>query len=449
MKTLIRNGRLALEDRLETGDVLLQGEKILAVGGRVAEPVDRVIDASGCYVLPGLIDFHVHMDDRIGAFELADSYESGSRIAIQNGITTLCSFVTQGAGESLVNALERARGKAFRATHGDLLWHLTPTTFADDDWRQMERLVALGYRTFKFYTTYKDAGIFADSARLEEVFRRLGPLGVRFLVHCEDDALMAELPLAGMDLSQPTSHAKLRPEAAERSAVEAMVTLAHRTGVSLHVVHVSTAGAAKCLAESRSETDLSCETCPQYLWLDEGWLAREDGHRWLCSPPLREERDLFRGLAQEGVFDLIATDHCAFRRGDKDAWDHRDVRTAANGIAGLGALPHLAWRLWEGDPDRAAMEVARRLSRNPAILAGIGHRKGSIQPGLDADLVVLNFLDRPQSLISSHADTHETYPGFTTTLNFQHVLLRGDPKVADGILLHSETPTGQMLQAQP
>jgi len=450
MTTLVRNGRVVLDEGIEPLDIFVEDGRIAALLAPGSEArADQVIDASGCYVLPGFIDFHVHLDDRIGTFYLADTYESGSRVALLNGITTLCSFVTQGSGETLLQALNTARRKAEGTSHADLLWHLTPTRFEPADWAALERLATTGYRTFKFYTTYKPAGIFADAERLDEVFRRLEPLGARFLVHCEDDDLMAGVDVAGLDLHRPGSHGRLRPERAELLAVEALLDLAAHRGVPLHVVHVSTVAAAEALVLARGTVDVTCETCPQYLWLEDTWLDRKDGHRWLCSPPLRGDRPRFRELAKAGAFDLLATDHCAFSRQDKDAWDSRDVRTAANGIAGLGALPHLAWRLWEDEPDRAALELAHRLSRNPALRAGIADRKGALRPGLDADLVVLDPNGPERPVVSSLSDTYETYPGFTSRLAFRHVLLRGERVAALGSLLRPETPAGILLQPQP
>jgi dihydropyrimidinase len=450
MKTLVRHGRAVLPEGIEPLDILVEDGQIAALlpPGTTAV-ADQMIDAAGCYVLPGFIDFHVHLDDRIGPFYLADTYGSGSRVALQNGITTLCSFVTQGAEESLIQALNTARRKAHGTTHTDVLWHLTPTRFEGEDWTNLEALAATGYRTYKFYTTYQAAGIFADQQRLDEVFRRLGPLGARFLVHCEDDDVMAAVDAEHLDLSAPGTHGRLRPEFAELLAVEALLDLALHRRVPLHVVHVSTVTAAEILLRARGSADVTCETCPQYLWLDETWLDRPDGHRWLCSPPLRGSRERLRELARAGAFDLLATDHCAFRKQDKDAWDHRDVRTAANGIAGLGALPHLAWKLWADTPDRAALELAKRLSQNPARRAGIEDRKGALRVGLDADLVVLDPTGPETPLVSSLADVHETYPGFTSNLTFRHVLLRGEPVAADGRLLHPQSPTGILLQPQP
>jgi len=446
MKTLVRNGRVATEGRLEQVDLLIEGERIVALGRFEGLEADRVIDARGLFVLPGFLDFHTHIADRIGRFELADGYPSGSEVAVRNGITTLCTFVTQGAGESLPAALRRAQAKAAGATHADLLWHLTPTAYEAGDLDDQGNLARGGFRTWKFYTTYRAAGLYCDPARLEDNFRRLGPLGVRILMHCEDDACLCGVDPGSLDLARASAHGLLRPGAAEAHSVEDLVALASRSGAPLHVVHVSTSEAAQRLAEARTRGDVTCETCPQYLWLDETWLARPDGHRWICSPPLRDRREAFRALARQGAFDLLATDHCAFRAADKDDWDGRDVRTVANGLGGIGALPHLAWRLWAEDPERAALELALRLSRNPARCAGVEDRKGDLRPGLDADLVLLDPAGPERPLRSSLSDAYETYPGFSSPLAIREVLLRGRTVARDGALEPGGAFRGRALQ---
>lgn len=446
MRTLVRNGRVATGGRLESLDLLIEDSRIAALGQFQGVRVDREIDATGHFVLPGFIDFHTHIADRIGRFELADGYGSGTGIAARKGITTVCTFVTQGSGETLPDALRRAQGKAAGACHADVLWHLTPTAYGEEDLADQRELVAAGYLTWKFYTTYRAAGLYCDPARLEEIFRRLGPLGARILMHCEDDACLCGVDPAALDLARASSHALLRPGEAEAHSVEELLALAAKLEVPLHVVHVSTVEAAERLMEARGRMDVTCETCPQYLWLDDGWLAREDGHRWVCSPPLRDRREAFRALARSGAFDLLATDHCAFRAADKDAWDGRDVRTVANGLAGIGALPHLAWRLWEQDPERAALELALRLSLNPSRRAGIADRKGDLLPGRDADLVLLSPTGPEQPLRSSLSDSHETYPGFTSSLAIREVLLRGETVAREGTLLAGGAFRGRPLQ---
>jgi dihydropyrimidinase len=449
MRTLVRNGRAALPDRIQDADILVQDGRIAAVGRLGDAQADRVIDATGCYVLPGLMDFHTHVDDQIGRFYLADGYESGTRVALQNGITTLCTFVTQGPDESLVQAMHRARGKAEGHSHCDVLWHLTPTRFEAPDLRALETLLAAGYRTFKLYTTYKAAGIFASYGRIEQLFSRLGPLGAHFMVHCEDDGVIAGVDPDALDLGQAHSHTRLRPEQAELLAIQRVVDLALQHQSALHVVHVSTAEGAWLLVSSRHLGDLTFETCPQYFLLDDGWLRRPDGHRWLCSPPLRPDPERLRQMVRAGSADIVATDHCAFRPQDKDDWDRTDLRAVPNGLPGLGALPHVTWKIWEDDPDRSALGLSTHLALNPARRAGVQDRKGALLPGLDADIVVLDPAGPERPLRSTLVPAFEAYPGFTSRLSFRHVLLRGEPRVGDGLLLEPSLMDGTPLQPSP
>jgi dihydropyrimidinase len=445
MRTLIRNGRAALPDRVENADVLVEDGRISAVGQLGTVTADRTIDAAGCYVLPGMIDFHTHVDDQIGRFYLADTYESGTRVALRNGITTLCTFVTQGAG-SLAQAMAAARAKAEGNCHCDVLWHLTPTTFEPSDLANLETLLAAGYRTIKLYTTYKPAGIFASYERIEALFKRLGPLGARFMIHCEDDEVIASVNPAGVDLSRAFSHTLLRPEAAEVVAIRRVLDLALAHRAALHVVHVSTLEGAELLVAARSKGDISFETCPQYLVLDDSWLARTDGHRWLCSPPLRASgRPAMRELVRRGGADILATDHCAFRPQDKDDWDGSDFRVVPNGLAGIGALPQVSWKIWEDDPDRAALGLATHLALNPARRAGLQQCKGALRPGLDADIVVLDPSGPEVPLRSTLVPAFESFP-FRSQLAFRHVLLRGEPRVEQGRLLGPDQPLGLPLQ---
>ena len=444
MKTLVRNGRVALDGALHDTDVLLEDGRILALGR--FDDADRILEAGGCHVLPGFIDFHTHVDDWIGPYYLSDSYDSATHLALENGITTLCTFVTQGPEQTLAQAMAVSRGKAVGRSHCDVLWHLTPTTFEPGDLTALEGYLAAGYKTLKLYTTYKAAGIFSSYQSIEELFRRLGPQHAQFLVHCEDDDLIAAVDPAGFDLTKPLTHTLLRPEAAEVTAIEKVMALALRHQASLHVVHVSTLAGAKKLVEGRAAGDISFETCPQYLFLDESFLAREDGHRWLCSPPLRRDRGPFLELIRGGAADMIATDHCPFCTQAKDNWDGSDFREVPNGLPGIGALPHLAWQLWADDPDRAALNLATHLSLNPARRAGIQDRKGQLKPGLDADIVVLDTRGPLRPVVSTLSDCHEAFPGCTSRLAFRHVLLRGEPRVRDGILLRGVPPMGLPLQ---
>ena len=470
-RVLVRNGRLGFEDRVEAGDVLLVDGRVAAVGaGLEAPPEAAVVDAAGCFVLPGFIDLHTHLDDRIGRFELGDTYLTGTAAAVQNGVTTLFSFVTQGPEETLGEAIDRVLGRAAGRCFCDVGWHLTPTRFDAAGWREVETACRNGWRTFKFYTTYKEAGIYISYARLGDLFVRLTPAGACFLVHCEDEDRLAAERDAGHDCRHAISHARLRPPRAERLAVERVLELADPWASPVHVVHVSTAAAARRIRAARARQPVTGETCPHYLFLDESWLRRPDGHRWICSPPLRrrEQAAALCRAVREGCLDLLATDHCAFKCNDKDN-NYSDTRFTPNGLAGIGALPHLAARFWShagtglktgsapgpspaedvearpGLTESAVPDLVRTLSANPARVAGVYPRKGALAAGSDADLVVLDPRGSARPITSSLAGVPETYPGFSSRLRFRAVFLRGRRVVRDGVLENPDSPGGESL----
>jgi dihydropyrimidinase len=444
---VIRGGTVWDEHGGGPADVLVEGGRIAAVGQTAGEVGDAVVvDASGLDVLPGFVDVHVHVADRIGRFELADDFASGSEIAVTNGITTFFTFATQRPGETMTGAVRRVLERAEGMLHCDAGLHLTPTRWPWD-WAEIERLVAAGFRTFKLYTTYRDAGLYSDWVRIEEVMRRLAPLGARLLLHAEDDETLAAIDPSGVDVRDPHAHTQLRPERVEVAAIRRAIELAEKTGCPLHVVHVSTADGAGLVAAARGRAPVTMETGPHYLLLSDEVLRDPGGHRHLCTPPLRAEatRTRHEALAAAGAFDLLATDHCAFRSADKDDWDGTDFRAVPNGLPGLGALVPLAFELLVRRHGRPLSELVRVLAANPARLLGLYPRKGAIVPGADADLVVLDPRGPSRPVRSTLADAHDPWSARTTTQAVRHVLLRGTPVVIDGALRPGVGPLGRPL----
>ena len=447
MKTLVRGGTIYSQGRVVSGDLLIEDDAVTAVGDcRDLAGGARVVEAGGCHVLPGLIDLHVHIDDIIGRFRLADTWESASRIATAAGITTLGGFITQRPDESLSAAVERAAGRAAGRSFCDYLWHLTPTRFAEDDWTEILRRRESGWRTFKFYTTYRESGLNTSYERLSEIAERLLPGDARLLVHAEAEEVRAQAWASGARQLRAAAHGRLRPAAAELRAVERVAAVAAATGAWFHIVHVSTPEAAEAVGRARGRARLSCETAPHYLFLDDSWLRRADGHGWLCTPPLRDAARVarLREMARAGAFDTYATDHCAFTLEDKDR-GREDMRSAPMGLAGIGALPHLVFALERKRPERAFAEMSLRLAANPARLAGLEGRKGALSPGLDADLAVFEISEREEPVVSGGAGSPETYPGFHSRLRLRHLFLRGRQLVADGAWSGAEAAPGRCL----
>ena len=449
MNLLVRNGKVLQGEEFVHTDILIKGGLIERIGPAEPGYDGPAIDAQGFPVLPGFIDMHTHLDDTIGTYTLADDISSGTRVAVENGITTVGTFVTETTDVPLTAAFARMSDRIRGHAYGDVALHVTPTRFDAAGWRGIEDVLACGVRTVKLYTTYRKAGIYSSYDDLGRIFERLKGRGVRVLVHCEDDLILDAAAADIADWSEASAHALARPPAAEMAAVREVLTRGAAHGVPLHIVHVSTPEGADLIAEARRTQDVSCETCPQYLALDASWLERADGHRWICSPPLRPEAltKQMAARATAGLFDVFATDHCPFLCEDKDA-GAGDVRTVANGLPGLGTLPHLAYAALLGGKGDPLARLAKHLSVNPAKAMGLYPRKGSLQPGADADIVILSPDDDPHPVRSSLAETYEPYPGFLTRLRMHTVLVHGIPVVHDGFLLDPDHPQGSCTWEQ-
>ncbi len=442
---LVLGGLVVTPDGEAPADVRVEGGRIAEVGRFERRAEEALVDATGCVVLPGVIDLHVHLDDDVGGVAIADGFSSGTEVAVREGVTTIASFVTQRPGESLAAAVGRMVAKARGRLHADLALHLTPTG-ESWDWNEIEALIADGFGTFKLYTTYRETGLFTPWDRLEVAMRRFAELGATVLVHCEDQEVLDMVDASDLDLSSPQNHARLRPERAEIAAISKLLDLAECTGCATHVVHVSTAYGAARIAASRASAAVTSETAPHYLLLDERALAGYGGHRRLCTPPLRPAavRAALEAVVAEGAVDLLASDHCPFRRVDKDVLAG-DLRAVPSGLPGVGALLPLAWELLVERHKWPLARFASMLSAAPARVLGLAGVKGAIRPGADADLVVVDPAGPARPVRPTLADAYPPFPTATTRLAIRHVLLGGVEVVRNGALTDRDHPHGRLL----
>lgn len=438
MKTLLHGGSVATSSGVTRADLLIDGEIVSAVG--VGLPADgaRTVDVSGCLLFPGFIDGHTHMNLAVAGTVTADDFATGTQAAVAGGTTTIVDFGTQYKGETLQQGLDNWHAMADGVCSCDYGFHMSIADWNDAVCAELPAMFAQGVSTFKLYLTY-DAMMVGDRA-VYEILRALAPMGGICGVHCEHNEVIqamqeAELCKPG---AGPHSHAASRPAALEAEAVARLLRLAQVADAPVWVVHLSTKEGLEEIrrARRRGQTVIA-ETCPQYLLMDERLLARPDGDKFICAPPLRTQEDqqaLWEAL-QNGEIQIVSTDHCSFTTEQKKLGAH-DFRKIPGGLPGVETRGVLLYTFGVSQGRLTPGDLCRLLSENPAKLFGLYPRKGVLAPGSDADIVVLN-PNRPSvvSAAAHHsASDYEPLEGTPLTCSIERVYLRGALAAHDGAL---------------
>lgn len=353
-----------------------------------------VIDGRGLWLLPGGVDPHVHFGLRAGKITTADDVLAGTCAALAGGTTTVIDFITPARGESLA-AAAKARLAEAAAAACDYALHASVTEWRDGIAEQLAAGVdAYGLRSVKLYLAYLETIGLAGEA-LSAAMQAAAALDLTVLLHCEDGAQISarrrELLAAGE--RGVAAHPRSRPPVCEETAVVMALRLAERAGCRPYLVHLSTAGAVAAVKEARARgLTVLAETCPQYLLFDE--RVYEGGFDvtapFVMSPPLRPaaHRAALRAALAEGVFDVVATDHCAFDlKGQKDL-GREDFTRIPGGAAGVEHRLALLYTLGVATGLLAPTAWVRLVATRPAEIFGLYPRKGSLAPGADADLVL-------------------------------------------------------------
>lgn len=447
-RILIRGGLVVNEHEAKQCNILIEGEKIAAMGEGLEAENAQVIDASGRLVFPGFIDAHTHMGLPVCNTVTADDFDSGTRAAVLGGTTCIVDFATQEKGETLAEGLSHWQEKAEGKSHCDYAFHM-----AIGDWnpavrQELGEMIAQGITSFKVYLTY---GNQVNDRELFEILDALKPLGGIVGVHCENsgiiDACTAKVKAQG--ITGPKGHPLSRPDEAEAEAVHRLLTVARLVGMPVVVVHLSS---EKGLAEVRRAREqgqrVYVETCPQYLLLEDSRYAMPEfqGAKYICSPPLRKAVDnqaLWDAL-ERGEIDTVSTDHCSFTMTQKEA-GRGDFTKIPGGMPGVEERPALMLTF----ADLPLTHLVRLMCANPARLYGMYPRKGTLQPGSDADVVIWNADSlRTLSAYSLHtAAGYTPYEGVQVRGMAETVLLRGEVVAQRGELV--KLCTGQYVPRGP
>ncbi|MCX7945103.1 MAG: amidohydrolase family protein [Deltaproteobacteria bacterium] len=432
---IIKNGKVVLHNIIKVKDIKIENGKISRIDDSIcANKGEELINANGRYVLPGFIDIHTHLDDTIGEFPLADDFHKGSIIAALNGVTSIYNFITERYDRPLKYAIEEFTKKAKKSVvnYG---FHLTPINFNKKDKDFIKRLIDAGFNSFKFYTTYRDAGLYMDYEKIENIVKEIMTDKTLFLVHCEDDKILSEYYC--FQYSKPIDHLTFRPKEAEVVAIKRIIQISRASNARFHVVHCSSKEGVESIKCSRDNIKVTVETCPQYLVLHSDLLQGENGHRFFCTPPIRDKENMLslRQMAQEGLFDIFASDHAPFTKEDKDK-NRKNLRKTPNGLPGIGALPHIIYKILREKHKAPYLELSKRLSENPSKIMNLFPDKGVIQEGADADIVIISESKRANKIIPTLSNSYNPYKTFYSNLKFDYVIIGGTVVVKNGIIIN-------------
>ena len=451
MKKLLKGGVIVGASGCRKADLLIDGERIEAVGEALSCPEAEVIDVSGKLLFPGFLDAHTHFDLEVCNTVTADDFYTGGRSALRGGTTTVIDFACPNKGETLHTGLARWHEKADGKTGCDYGFHMTIDDWNESIRAELPEMFRQGVSSFKMYMT--SPAMMVGDRDMYWALKELRHLGGICGVHCENagviDGMIAEKKAAG--LMGPSSHPETRPPYLEAESVSRLLRIAQAADCPVVIVHLTNREALDEVAFARARGQrVYVETCPQYLALDDGVYYDANwsmAARYVCAPPIRAEenqRALWRGL-RRGEIQTISTDHCSFTLAQKDM-GREDFTKIPGGLPGVETRGEVVYTRGVAAGRMTVAGMCRALCENPAKLYGLYPRKGVIAAGSDADIVVY---DPKASHILTARDMvtkagYTPFEGLRTEGGIAKVYLRGSLMVEDGRIVGG--PEGQYLR---
>ncbi|TET27930.1 MAG: dihydropyrimidinase [Candidatus Heimdallarchaeota archaeon] len=453
-KFIIRNGLLVTDTKQYKADIRIAGEKIFEIGTNLLKSgdIDREIDAKGLLVLPGGIDPHVHLSlpDYIPKeFRWSDDFESGSKAALAGGITTLGCISVPDKEETPLGTLERESKTIQKEAIADIMIHPVLFNLTDEKLAEIPLLSEKGCSTIKIFMVTDDFD--ANSGEYLKAIQAAKDAEMLTMIHCEDNTIIKETceKMIAEGKGSLKYYADCRPVKSEVVATQKAVAICEETGAPIYVVHLSSEGALKVCEEAQKRSlPVYVEGRPIFLYLTREEYLKPEGALYVVQPPLREKSDvkaLWKGV-QQGSIHTIATDHAPHTREQKLNPD-LNISKLVPGINELQVmLPMLHSKaVLKG---KISLEKFVALtSTNVAKLFGLYPRKGAIQVGSDADLVIW---DPKEERVIKDADMH-SQAGFSMYNGQKHtgwpqiVIRRGEVVYKDRKII-AQSGTGEVLQ---
>lgn len=453
MKYLLKNGTVVSGEGSRQADVLIDGEKIVDVGRNLDAEGAEILDAAGKLLFPGFIDGHTHFDLEVAGTVTADDFETGTKAALLGGTTFVVDYASQDkGGHTLREGLKKWHDKADGKCSCDYSFHMSVVEWNPETEAEIQDMIDEGITSFKLYMTYP--AMIVDDCDLYKILKKLGQCGCFAGVHCENagviDALIAEAKKEGR--LGPENHPLVRPDTMEAEAVHRLLAIAKEADAPVMIVHLTNKKAyEEVMAARKKGQTVYAETCPQYLLLEDSVYSKPDfeGAVYVCAPPIRKKEDqdcLWEALGKEEI-QTVATDQCSFSLEQK-ALGREDFTKIPGGLPGVQTRGTLLYTYGVREGKITEAQMCKLLSENPAKLYGVYPRKGVIQPGSDADIVILD--PSKEDVISAKTHAYNTdnnpFEGFKLGCTIDDVFLRGHHAVAEGEL--KEEKLGTFIRRQ-
>ncbi|MFT3689330.1 dihydropyrimidinase [Paenirhodobacter sp.] len=451
--TVIKNGTIVTADLTYKADVLIEGGKIVEIGPELKG--DTVLDATGCYVMPGGIDPHTHLEMPFMGTYSADDFEAGTRGALAGGTTMVIDFALPAPGEGLLDALKKWDNKAAQA-NCDYSFHMAVTWWGERVFDEMKAVTERGINSFKHFMAYKGS-LMVNDEEMFASFKRCAELGAIPLVHAENGDIVASMSakLLAEGNCGPEGHAYSRPTQVEGEATNRAIMIADMAGVPLYVVHTSCEESHEAIRRAKlAGKRVYGEPLIQHLTLDESEYFNKDwdhAARRVMSPPFRNKKhqdSLWAGLAS-GTLSCVATDHCAFTTEQK-RYGVGDFTKIPNGTGGLEERLPVLWTQGVRTGRITMNEFVAVTSTNIAKIMNMYPKKGAVLVGSDADLVVWD----PEAVKTISAQTQQSsidynvFEGMQVTGLPRYTLTRGYVAATEGTV-DTREGHGQFVAREP